>query len=90
MSRRNLTKEPVLDVLNKHLFNASAFERCSFGYWLDKQDDATKEGFKKIFDSKNISAQQLYTDLIDAGTELPCKLTTFRSHMKGYCLCQKN
>lgn len=90
MSRRTTTGEPLLHVLEKHLSAASSLARCSFGYWLDKQDVKTQEAFVKLAESKNISSQKLYNDLVAAGIELPCKLTTFKTHMGGYCVCQKN
>lgn len=79
----------MLEVLNKHLSQASNLELCSFGYWLETQDDKTKAAFAKIAEAKNISTQQLYNDLMESGADLPCKLTIFRSHMKGYCVCRK-
>ena len=63
---------------------------CSLGYWLEKQDEATREAFSRISAAKNIAVQKLYNDLIEAGIDLPCKLTTFRTHMRGYCTCQKS
>lgn len=79
----------MLDVLNKHLELASAATRCSIGEWIDNLDENTKEVFHKIEERKDVVIASLYDDLIESGVELPGKLTTFRSHMKGYCTCQK-
>lgn len=80
----------MLDVLNKHLELADAHVRCSIGEWVDSLDENTKKVFHQIEERKDIVIVSLYKDLIASGVELPGKLTTFRSHMKGYCVCQKH
>ena len=77
----------MLDVLNKHL-EAKA-DLCSMGQWVTTLDDKTKEAFEAIKqNNKSIVLAELYKDLIKE-TELPFKLTIFRSHLRGYCSCQK-
>lgn len=78
----------MLDVLTKHLANATNSRMCGFGTWLDKQDDKVQQAFKDIAESKNITIQSVYNDLVNSGIELPVGLTVFRSHLKGYCVCQ--
>lgn len=87
---KKTTSISLQSVLGEHLSKASKFNRCAFGTWLEKQDDDTRKGFETISQAKNLSIERLYHDLTSAGIDMPCKLTTFRNHMRGFCICQKN
>jgi hypothetical protein len=82
-------KTDILGVLANHLANSKGDGVCSMGAWINTLDDKSKEMFTKIIESKNINISKLYSDLIQSGIELPVRLTAFRSHLKGYCTCQK-
>ncbi len=76
------------DVLNKHLNVDSLPNRCLVGEWIEELDEETKTMFEELKDRKNIVVAALYGDLVNSGVKLPGKLTTFRSHMRGYCSCR--
>ena len=76
------------DVLNKHLNEDQVASRCLVGEWIDELDEETKTMFEESRDRKNIVVAALYSDLSSSGVKLPGKLTTFRSHMRGYCSCR--
>lgn len=76
------------DVLNKHLNVDSLPSRCLVGEWIEELDEETKTMFEELKDRKNIVVAALYGDLVNSGVKLPGKLTTFRSHMRGYCSCR--
>jgi hypothetical protein len=78
----------VRDVLNKHLNVDSLPSRCLVGEWIEELDEETKTMFEELKDRKNIVVAALYGDLVNSGVKLPGKLTTFRSHMRGYCSCR--
>lgn len=77
----------MLDVLEKHL-NAGP-TKCVVERWLDSLSAPEKTAFTKIKEnSETIDLASLYKDLTSTVT-LPFKLTAFRSHLRGYCTCQK-
>jgi hypothetical protein len=78
----------VRDVLNKHLNVDSLPNRCLVGEWIEELDEETKTMFEELKDRKNIVVAALNGDLVNSGVKLPGKLTTFRSHMRGYCSCR--
>jgi hypothetical protein len=75
----------MLDVLNKHLVAAPAL--CVVGQWTNTLTQEEQEAFTALRNNSKVIAASLYKDLNDE-TELPFKLTAFRSHMRGYCTCQ--
>lgn len=76
----------MLEVLNKHL--ESKADLCAMGQWINTLDDKTQEAFNAIKENnKSVILQELYNDL-SKETELPFKITVFRSHLRGYCACQ--
>ena len=77
----------MLDVLEKHLTPAA--KKCVVSDWVDGLEKAEQQAFTKIMEnSKTIHMASLFTDL-NKQTPLPFKLTAFRSHLRGYCTCQK-
>ena len=78
----------MIDVLNKHLNEPQLNRRCLIGQWIDELDDESKSGFEELKTRKSIVVAELYGDLIKSGVNLPGKLTTFRSHMRGDCSCR--
>ena len=77
------------DVLDYHLKRETV--GCIVNRWIAELDQEDKQGFEKLMEltknnSKAIDVKLLY-DGIRAKTELPFRLTAFRSHMRGYCVC---
>jgi hypothetical protein len=78
----------MLDILTKHLEGPSKL--CTVALWIDGLPEAEKEAFALIkSNSKNIKLAVLFKEL-DTTSQLHFKLTAFRSHLRGYCTCQKN
>lgn len=78
----------MLDILSKHLEGPST--KCGAALWIETLSEEEQETFKLIQEkSKNIKLAVLWKEL-SAGGYLPLGLTAFRSHLRGYCLCQKN
>lgn len=77
----------MLEVLNKHLTEQPVL--CVVAKWISGLAAEEQEAFAKITEnSKRIHLATLFTDL-STQTDLPFKLTAFRSHIRGYCTCQK-
>lgn len=79
------------DIIAEHM-DKKAQSRCSVSKWIDKLDEEDKDAFIQlraivIADSKQINTASLFDSLTNK-TQLPFKLTAFRSHMRGYCTCQ--
>jgi hypothetical protein len=76
----------MLEVLNKHL--TAKADLCAMGQWINTLDKKTQEAFDAIKENnKSVVLVELYNDLAKE-TELPFKITVFRSHLRGYCTCQ--
>lgn len=77
----------MLEVLEKHLHAAP--KGCVVSSWISTLKDEEQKAFAKIQESKDtINLAVLFSDLTKQ-TKLPFKLTAFRSHIRGYCTCQK-
>jgi hypothetical protein len=77
----------MLEVLNKHL-NEAFISGCVVAQWVAALDKDEQTLFKQIKEnSANVKIAQLFKDL-SKDTDLPYKLTAFRSHLRGYCTCQ--
>lgn len=77
----------MLEVLEKHLSGEA--HSCVVSRWIDTLKDEEKKAFIKVKEnSQNIHIASLFADL-NKQTSLPFKLTAFRSHLRGYCTCQK-
>lgn len=77
----------MLEVLNKHL-DPRHFG-CVVAQWIDGLAPEEQDAFAKLKEnSKSINIADLYKDLA-LQAALPFKLTIFRSHLRGYCTCQK-
>ena len=78
----------MLDVLEKHL-NGGDASVCIVARWIDGLKEEEKQAFLRIKEnSQTIHVASLFADL-NKSTSLPFKLTAFRSHLRGYCTCQK-
>jgi len=76
----------MLEALIKHLYNETT--GCVVAQWIIKLSIEEQEAFASIKEkSARVKIASLYSDL-SKETELPFKLTAFRSHMRGYCTCQ--
>ena len=77
----------MLDVLQKHL-NGEA-HACIVSRWIDGLKEEEKQAFLRVKEnSQQVHIAALFADLTKQ-TQLPFKLTAFRSHLRGYCTCQK-
>jgi hypothetical protein len=75
----------MLDVLNKHLSEEKA--GCTVNKWIEDLQQEERDAFASVkANNAKIRLAGLYKDL-NAESELPFKLTAFRSHMRGYCTC---
>ena len=79
----------MLDVLQKHLLSTPSLKGCVVSTWILNLTEEEKTVIALLKESKTTVIVDLYRDLI-ANSELPFKLTAFRSHMKGYCTCPTN
>jgi hypothetical protein len=77
----------MLDVLQRHI-EAKPLG-CVVSQWVSTLSEEEQKAFDKIKENnKNIHLAILHSDL-NQQTELPFKLTAFRSHFRGYCTCKK-
>ena len=77
----------MLDVIEKHLNGDN--QGCVVARWIDGLKDEEKQAFSKVqANSQQIHLASLFSDL-NKQINLPFKLTAFRSHLRGYCTCQK-
>ena len=78
----------MLDILNKHLEDKPS--SCVVDTWIKSLKEDEQEAFNLLQKNKEkLQAAILYKDLLSE-MDLPFKLTAFRSHMRGYCTCQRN
>lgn len=76
----------VLDILQKHLDGPVV--GCVVDKWISTLSEKEQQAFEQLKASKVTVFADLYRDLCES-TDISFKLTAFRSHMKGYCTCQK-
>ena len=78
----------MLGILNKHLEDKPS--SCVVNTWIKSLKSEEQEAFTLLQKNKEkLQCAILYKDL-SFEIDLPFKLTAFRSHMRGYCTCQKN
>ena len=78
----------MLNILNKHLEDKPS--SCVVNTWIKSLKSEEQEAFTLLQKNKEkLQCAILYKDL-SFEIDLPFKLTAFRSHMRGYCTCQKN
>lgn len=75
----------MLDVLNKHLTATPAV--CVVEQWVLSLEKEERAAFIELRNNNKVVVASLYKDL-NKETELPFKLTAFRSHLRGYCTCR--
>jgi hypothetical protein len=76
----------MLDILSKHL--STEVFGCVVSRWIDALPQEEQEAFAAVKEkSAKIKLAVLFAD-INKESELPFKLTAFRSHMRDYCTCQ--
>jgi CII-binding regulator of phage lambda lysogenization HflD len=79
--------ESMLDLLTRYA--EPKVKGCTVSAWLSTLNKEEQAAFQKIKDNNaTVQLANLYNDIISA-TELPFKLTAFRSHFRGYCICRK-
>lgn len=78
----------MLDVLAKHIKGEATTKICVVARWIDGLSNEEKTAFKEVIEhNRDIHIAALFGDL-KKETDLPFKLTAFRSHIRGYCTCQ--
>ena len=78
----------LLDIINSHVAETESLSQCTVYTWLKGLSDEEQEAFAKLRKDNRLVVARLYNTLKEE-VELPFRLTAFRSHMKGYCTCQK-
>lgn len=76
----------MIDVLEAYLKVPSEV-KCSVGLWILEQGEEEQRLFEELRKHGNINMTNLYKDLT-AESPLPFKITLFRMHMRGTCVCQ--
>jgi hypothetical protein len=73
------------DIIKTHLEQTTP--RCTVGKWVLSLDTPDQNEFNTLFDMK-INYASFYR-LLEKSTQVPFKLTSFKSHMRGDCSCPK-
>lgn len=78
----------MLDVLTKHINGDAIPKICVVAKWIEGLEDEEQKAFQEVIaHNQDIHVAALFNDL-KKETNLPFKLTAFRSHLRGYCTCQ--
>jgi hypothetical protein len=83
------TKEStkVLGIVQRHL--DSAKEGCVVGKWVETLADEEQKAFAIVKERNSlVSLNAMFQDLFES-QDLPFGLTSFRTHFRGKCTCQK-
>lgn len=84
-----MPKNSLGDILDQFIEEAKQPGKCCIANWIASLPKEQKEKFESLkTDNTRVPLKNLYEALIEAGHELPGKLTAFRSHFKGYCTCK--
>lgn len=76
----------MLDILSKHL--STEVYGCTVFRWIEGLPQEEQDAFAAVKEkSAKIKLATLFSDL-NKESELPFKLTAFRSHMRDYCTCR--
>jgi len=75
----------LLDIIESHA--KSLPSKCSVGKWINTLEPEEQDAFNGLINSDELNATSLFLAL-EKQIKLPFKITTFRSHMRGYCSCQ--
>lgn len=79
----------MLDILNKHL-DTTRSSTCVVHAWINTLKPEEQKAFDLVKENHvNVKVSILYKDL-SAQIKLPFKISAFRAHVKGYCICPKN
>lgn len=79
----------LLEILSKEKHKVRQTE-CSTKKWLDTLSEEELDALMDCINDPSISISSLYNSIAHSDAGIPFKLTAFRSHMRGYCVCQKN
>lgn len=78
----------MLDLLTKHLTVDTSV--CKVAQWIKTLSEDEQKAFDALRENNaKVNNADLYKDLSKEVT-LSFGMTAFRSHMRGYCTCQKN
>lgn len=64
-------------------------EGCAAGNWVTTLPDEEQTLLKKLSEKKGLNLTKFFAEL-SKESNLPFKLTTFKSHMRGACACPKD
>lgn len=76
----------LLEIIESHA-NAVP-SKCSVGKWIETLTSEEQTALNGLVKNDNLNATSLFLAL-EEQVKLPFKITTFRSHMRGYCSCQQ-
>lgn len=76
----------LLEIIEDYAKTASS--KCSVGKWVDTLEKEEQDALNSLINSESLNATSLFL-AIEKQVKLPFKVTTFRSHMRGYCTCQQ-
>lgn len=75
------------DLLESHLNTPT--EGCSVNRWIVTLPDEEQTLLKKLSEKKGLNLTTFFNALTKE-SNIPFKLTTFKSHMRGACVCPKD
>jgi hypothetical protein len=85
-----MAKETMASILDAFIADAKLPKKCKAQRWIATLVKEDQDKFNSLKDeNRKVDIKNLYDALVNAGVNIPVKLTAFRSHFKGYCTCQK-
>jgi hypothetical protein len=75
----------IADILREHLEIVTKPMKCTVGNWLETQEPEVSKLLEHLA-SIDVNVSALFKNL---EAEVPFRLTTFKTHMKGHCICPK-
>jgi hypothetical protein len=76
----------LLEIIESHA--KAVPSKCSVEKWIETLEPEEQTAFNGLVKSDTLNATSLFL-AIETQIKLPFKITTFRSHMRGYCSCQQ-
>lgn len=78
----------IIDIIESHLNPSQEAFSCIVGKWESTLTEEEQQGLETLKALPTLNTSSLYRSL-NSREELPFKPTSFKSHMRGYCPCQK-
>lgn len=63
-------------------------KKCVVGQWVEQQSEEDQDLLHQVFNSNKIVMSDLHKKLVD-NAGITFGVTTFKSHIKGTCVCPK-